>query len=204
VVNSVKIKVIRREIRLPKVLFIGNQHQLATRVSQQLGATYQTTILTDVAFDKVASYKTVLDDVNIIYSFLGPWDVDLALEALCQALDQANPPLKQFIILSTAGIDREMPDNTIYPGIDNTKEYLNQQRYAVKLVDEYEIPYTVLRPVTIVDTDPVGPLQIVDEGHPMEMGQVSVANVAQVAGKIVQNQCFINQSIGLIETERMV
>lgn len=187
---------------MPKVLFIGNQHQLATRVSQQLGSTYQTTILKDVAFDKATSYEPVLDDVNIIYSFLGPWDVDLALEALCQALDKVNPPLEQFIILSTAGIDRELPNNTAYPGIDNVKEYLNQQRYAVKLVDEYEIPYTVLRPVTIVDTAPIGSLQIIDEGHPMMMGQVSAANVAQVAGKIVQNQCFINQSIGLIETER--
>ena len=101
-------------------------------------------------------------------------------------------------MLSTAGIDNELTEEVTYPDVDNNKEYLNQQRYAVKLVDEYEIPYTILRPVEIVD-EQTGELDVIDEGISMQYGRVSADNVANTAVKVVEYQQFINQSIGLIE-----
>ena len=120
------------------------------------------------------------------------------MEAIVEALDQVNPSLQQFVMLSTAGIDNELLGTVVYPGVENNKEYLNQQRYAAKLVDEYEIPYTILRPVRIVD-DSVGKLEVIDEGENMDYGEVSADSVAKIAAQVVEYQQFVNQSVGLIE-----
>lgn len=184
---------------MEKVLIIGNFHQIGQKVKDMLSDQYDVTMLDDVDFENINMYADNLIDVSIIYTFLEPLDVDLEIGSLIQALDIINPPLKQFIMLSTAGIDNELHDKAVnYEGVDNNQEYLNQQRYAVKLVDEYEIPYTILRPVRIVD-ELYGKLEIIDEGQAMNFGKVSADSIAKIAVKVVEYQQFINQSIGLIE-----
>lgn len=185
-------------LTMKKILIIGNFHQLGQKTYDKLSSQYEVKLLDGIDFEDVSAYADNLDDVNVIYTFLGPLDVDLQIGAVIQALDRVNPPLEQFIMLSTAGIDNELTETVTYPGVDNNKEYLNQQRYAVKLVDEYEIPYTILRPVEIVDQQ-AGELDIIDEGISMQYGRVSSDNVANTAAKVVEYQQFINQSIGLIE-----
>ncbi|UQS84778.1 SDR family oxidoreductase [Apilactobacillus apisilvae] len=185
---------------MKKILILGGQKPVAKKVMSLFknNHDYELTHLDDVQFDNEGSYVDVVKDVNIIYSFLGPTDVDLAFEALFSALDEAKPPLKQFVMLSTAGIDNELVDDVTYENVDSKKEYLNEQRYAVKLVDEYEIPYTILRPVKMTD-EQHGKLSVIDEGQKMNYGKVSFDNVADVAYNVVEKQEFINQSIGLIE-----
>lgn len=183
---------------MKKVLMIGNCHHLADKTAAQLGPQYETQILDNIKFDDAKNYVDALDDVEVIYTFLGPWDVDLAMEAIVEALDQVHPSLQQFVMLSTAGIDNELLGTVVYPGVENNKEYLNQQRYAAKLVDEYEIPYTILRPVCIID-DSVGELEVIDEGENMYYGEVSADSVAKIAAQVVEYQQFVNQSVGLIE-----
>lgn len=185
-------------LTMKKVLIIGNFHQLGQKVYDKLSNQYEVNLLDGIDFEDVSAYADNLEGVNVIYTFLGPHDVDLQISAVIQALDRINPPLEQFIMLSTAGIDNELTEEVTYPDVDNIREYLNQQRYAVKLVDEYEIPYTILRPVKIID-DLSGELDIIDEGISMQYGHVSADNVANTAAKVVEYGQFINQSIGLIE-----
>lgn len=185
-------------LTMKKVLIIGNFHQLGQKVYDKLSNQYEVNLLDGIDFEDVSVYADNLEGVNVIYTFLGPHDVDLQISAVIQALDRVNPPLEQFIMLSTAGIDNELTEEVTYPDVDNNREYLNQQRYAVKLVDEYEIPYTILRPVKIID-DLSGELDIIDEGISMQYGHVSADSVANTAAKVVEYGQFINQSIGLIE-----
>ncbi len=185
-------------LTMKKVLIIGNFHQLGQKVYDKLSNQYEVNLLDGIDFEDVSAYADNLEGVNVIYTFLGPHDVDLQISAVIQALDRVNPPLEQFIMLSTAGIDNELTEEVTYPDVDNNREYLNQQRYAVKLVDEYEIPYTILRPVKIID-DLSGELDIIDEGISMQYGHVSADSVANTAAKVVEYGQFINQSIGLIE-----
>jgi uncharacterized protein YbjT (DUF2867 family) len=72
----------------------------------------------------------------------------------------------------------------VYPEITDVKEYLNQQRYAAKLVDEAEFPYTILRPVTLSDEANRAP-QIIKEGAAVPAGTVPRETVAQVAVKLM-------------------
>ncbi len=185
-------------LTMKKVLIIGNFHHLGQKVYNKLSNQYEVNLLDGIDFEDVNAYADNLEGVNVIYTFLGPLDVDLQIGAVIQALDRVNPPLEQFIMLSTAGIDNELTEEVTYQDVDNNKEYLNQQRYAVKLVDEYEIPYTILRPVKI-DDEQSGELDVIDEGISMQYGRVSADNVANTAAKVVEYQQFINQSIGLIE-----
>ncbi|WP_203639596.1 NAD(P)-binding oxidoreductase [Levilactobacillus wangkuiensis] len=143
-----------------------------------------------------ATYVAPLQDNPIIFSALSGMDVDLAFEALFDAQYHQRLKLARFVMLSTAGVDQEVTGDLAYPGIDNVKEYLNQQRYAAKLVDEAEFPYTILRPVTLTDGAGRDP-QIIKEGNPVPAGTVSHETVARVAVDLMRDGGYDYQSLAI-------
>ena len=143
-----------------------------------------------------ATYVTPLQDNPIIFSALSGMDVDLAFEALFDAQYHQRLKLARFVMLSTAGVDQEVTGDLAYPGIDNVKEYLNQQQYAAKLVDEAEFPYTILRPVTLTDGAGRDP-QIIKEGNPVPAGTVSHETVARVAVDLMRDGGYDYQSLAI-------
>ncbi|WP_407889951.1 NAD(P)-binding oxidoreductase [Levilactobacillus sp. N40-8-2] len=145
---------------------------------------------------KEATYQEVLKGQPIIFSALTGMDVDLAFEALFDAQYHQQLQLTRFVMLSTAGVDQEVTGELDYPGITDVKEYLNQQRYAAKLVDEAEFPYTILRPVTLT-TDPETTPKIIKEGAVVPAGHVSRETVATVASQIVINGGYDYQSLAI-------
>jgi len=145
---------------------------------------------------KEATYVDALQDAPIIFSALEGMDVDLDFEALFDAQYHNQLRLTRFVMLSTAGVDHEATGELVYPGITDVKEYLNQQRYAAKLVDEAEFPYTILRPVTLT-TEVAQDPQIIKEGEPVPAGTVSQATVAQVAVDLLKNGGADYQSLAV-------
>lgn len=143
-----------------------------------------------------ATYVAALQDQPVIFSALTGMDVDLAFEALFDAQYHQQLPLSRFVMLSTAGVDQEVTGELTYPDITDVKEYLNQQRYAAKLVDEAEFPYTILRPVTLTD----GPAQtpkVIKEGAAVPAGTVSRETVARVAVDLLENGGYDYQSLAI-------
>jgi len=145
---------------------------------------------------KEASYQEALKDQPIVFSALTGMDVDLAFEALFDAQYHQRLQLTRFVMLSSAGVDQEVTGELDYPGITDVKEYLNQQRYAAKLVDEAEFPYTILRPVTLT-ADPVTTPKIIKEGAAVPAGHVSRETVAAVATQIMINGGYDYQSLAI-------
>lgn len=145
---------------------------------------------------KEATYGPALQDQPVIFSALAGMDVDLAFEALFDAQYHQRLQLTRFVMLSTAGVDQEVTGTLTYPGITDVKEYLNQQRYAAKLVDEAEFPYTILRPVTLTDAAGTTP-KIIKEGSPVPAGTVSRETVVQVAVDLLQNGGADYQSLAI-------
>lgn len=199
---------------MQKYLIIG-ANAIATSVAQRLMTVADATItvlhdpdeqldpqvaqgVTDLADDLTqnAAYETVLAGQPVIFSALTGLDVDLAFEALFDVQYHQQAPLKRVVMLSTAGVDHEVQGTLTYPGITNVAEYLNQQRYAAKLVDEAEFPYTILRPVTLSD-EPVQSAAIIPEGQPVPAGTVSRETVAQVAGDVILNGRYDYQSLAI-------
>ncbi|WP_061776184.1 NAD(P)-binding oxidoreductase [Levilactobacillus senmaizukei] len=145
---------------------------------------------------KEAAYNKGLQDNPVVVSTLVGMDVDLVFEALFDAQYHQRLTLQRFVMLSTAGVDQEVSGQLDYPDISDVKEYLNQQRYAAKLVDEAEFPYTILRPVTLND-DAVGQAKIIREGETVPAGFVSRETVAQIAVKIAQTGGYDYQSLAI-------
>lgn len=145
---------------------------------------------------QAATYGPALQDTPRIFSALTGTDVDWAFEELFDAQYHQQLPLARFVMLSTAGVDQEVTGTLVYPDIPDVKEYLNQQRYAAKLVDEAEFPYTILRPVTLVD-EPATVPTIIDEGQPVPAGHVSRETVAGVAADLLINGGHDYQSLAI-------
>lgn len=143
-----------------------------------------------------ATYQAALQDQPVIFSALTGMDVDLAFEALFDAQYHQRLVLTRFVMLSTAGVDHEVAGDLDYPEITDVKEYLNQQRYAAKLVDEAEFPYTILRPVTLADAPATTP-RIIAEGAVVPAGRVPRETVATVAAQILVNGGYDYQSLAI-------
>ncbi|AYM03997.1 NAD(P)-binding oxidoreductase [Levilactobacillus yiduensis] len=155
----------------------------------------QVTVLTG-DLTQEATYGPALQDQPIIFSALSGMDVDLAFEALFDAQYHQRLTLTRFVMLSTAGVDQEVTGDLHYSGITDVKEYLNQQRYAAKLVDEAEFPYTILRPVTLNDDAKRDP-RIIKEGAAVPAGTVPRETVAQVAVQLMTDGGADYQSLAI-------
>ncbi|WP_024748010.1 NAD(P)-binding oxidoreductase [Levilactobacillus namurensis] len=159
--------------------------ELAAQVTEMTGDLHQ-----------ADTYIPALQDTPIVFSALTGPDVDWAFEELFDAQYHQRLPLTRFVMLSTAGVDDEVTGQLTYPGISDVKEYLNQQRYAAKQVDEAEFPYTILRPVTLTET-PATPAKIIAEGQPVPAGTVSRETVVQVATDLLINGGHDYQSLAI-------
>ncbi|GAW99991.1 NAD(P)H-binding protein [Secundilactobacillus mixtipabuli] len=145
---------------------------------------------------KAATYMEAVKGVDVIYSDFVGMDVDWKLEAVFTALRKQQQTVRT-VMRSVAGIDQEVDGPLTYAGITDVKEFLKQQRYGIKIVDEAEMPYTVLRP--IID-DEIGStqVQLINEGQPVPVKPVSAAAFAQVVVDEIQNGTHVNQSIAVV------
>ncbi|GAX01665.1 NAD(P)H-binding protein [Secundilactobacillus silagei] len=188
---------------MTRCLILGIDQPVAQLVAQQL------TGLDVVGFSEVdktadfygdarkaATYMKAVKGVDVIYSDFIGMDVDWKLEAVFAALRQQQQSVRT-VMRSVAGIDKEVTGPLTYPGITDVAEFLKQQRYGIKIVDEAEMPYTVLRP--IIDAQKgVTPVQLINEGQPVPVKSVSDAAFAQVVVDEIQNGTHINQSIAVV------
>ena len=185
---------------MENVLILGNAGSLGELIQRKLSLNsgYRT-FLFNGSKDQRRSYLNFLSDTNVIVSLLGPMDVDLAFEALFAAIHRIQPPLKQFIMLSSAGINHEVKGSLNHPGINNLKEYIDEQQYAIKIVDEEELPYTILRPVNLTNRKFSHRPMIINEGHPVPAGVVSYQTLADLVDQIIDNQSYLNRSIAVVD-----
>ncbi|WP_203651945.1 NAD(P)H-binding protein [Secundilactobacillus yichangensis] len=188
---------------MTKCLILGVDQPVAQLVAKQL------TEMTVIGFSemdktadfhgdarKAATYLDVISGVDVIYSDFTGMDVDWKLEAVFTALRQKQQQVRT-VMRSVAGIDEEVTDTLTYPGVADVDEFLKQQRYGIKIVDETEMPYTVLRPI-IDDQNGEGEVQLINEGQPVPDKPVTEAAFARVVADELQNGTHINQSIAVV------
>ena len=123
---------------------------------------------------------------------------DLGVEKLVAAVD-ANPVAPQKIVmLSPAGTadDADLDQLISWYGA-NASTLLGDALYAVKMVDELELPYTVIRTLPVVRQG--GGQKLSPEGEPMQGQATNQAVLAHLFGTALQTAQYQNQSIGLGE-----
>lgn len=187
---------------MQRVLILGSDQPVAQLVAQRLtGAEVigfsETAGQAQFSGDarKAATFMAAVQDIDVIYSDFIGLDVDWKLEAVFEALRQQHQQVRT-VMRSVAGIDHELTGEWVYPGIEDPETFLKQQQYAIKIVDEAEMPYTVLRP--LIKTTGASTCQLINEGQPVPVKPVTPAVYAQVAADEILNGTHVNQSIAIV------
>lgn len=181
------------------ILLIGN-NPAEKLVAKRLQDQFKLIEITSGDLTEEKAYADLPKDLTKMVSFVGPMDADLAMESFFAAVRQQSIKLDQVVMISTAGIDNEVVGQLDYPGIADVTEYLREQRYAIKIIDEEEIPYTIFRPVNVIN-EKLGTPFVINEGEKVPAGNVSHETIADFVVQAIQTSKYQNQSIALLETK---
>ncbi|WP_395319672.1 NAD(P)-binding oxidoreductase [Fructilactobacillus frigidiflavus] len=184
---------------MKSIVLIGN-NKIEKLVAQRLQGQFELTEITEGDLTKAATYQHLPTNLAMMISLAGPMDVDLVMDAFFSAARQQQLKLERVVMLSTAGIDNEVTGKLKYPGVKDVTEYLREQRYAIKMIDEEEIPYTIFRPVNVINEKTGNPV-VINEGEKVPVGNVSRETIANFIVQAIQANQYQNQSIALIETK---
>lgn len=121
--------------------------------------------------------------------------VDELVMGLVQLVDAGKAPAK-IVMLAAAGIcdDVDQAGLTQLYG-DDYDNLVFAHQYAVKMVDELEIPYTIIRVPQIVDQP--GKATLTAENQPLASLQVSQDRLVATLASTMTTDRLVNQSVGL-------
>ncbi|HJE27545.1 MULTISPECIES: NAD(P)H-binding protein [Limosilactobacillus] len=146
------------------------------------------------------------------------FDVDLEVGDVLCWLPQANDPVDDAVQQLAALVDRSLfpPRKIVMLSIAGTADDANEDQlkhwygrhamqavwthqYAIKMIDELELPYVVVRALPLGDGMPN--VKIVDEGQPLAGESVNEEQLAQVLQTALTTSKFDNQSIGVMPSK---
>lgn len=91
-------------------------------------------------------------------------------------------------------------DNEIDPTwieVQDVKELMLEVKYVAKLVDETELPYTIIRPVEVKSEVQNQGAEITPEGQPIPTAVVSERAVIKLVKQVILTEEYQNQSVGI-------
>lgn len=149
------------------------------------------------------SDKTQFEVVNKIEN--GNYDVlyidmihigmDEEFEQLVDRIEDEKIKIRKIVFLATAGMDKEISPEWLGDG-RQVKELILEVQYVAKLVDETEIPYTILRPVEVQNE--VQEVEIIAEGEKIVNVKVSQKGLEDLIKQAILTNNYLNQSIGIV------
>ena len=122
--------------------------------------------------------------------------VDLAVSDLVTMLDENGVQPAKIIMKSVAGTADDAETNQISEWYgEGGSTMVMDHLYAIKMIDELEFPYTIVR--TLPLTTHKVHRQLMMEGKPFSGQTSNIEQVADVIAKATQLEWFKNQSIGI-------
>ena len=117
--------------------------------------------------------------------------VDDEVQELAELIDHSLFLPSKIVMLSIAGTADDATNQQLqeWYGQQATQAVLAHQ-YAVKMIDEFELPYTIIRALPTS-------LKVVREGEALEGKEIGLKQVAQIIEQAVTTDDFRNQSIGI-------
>src|SRR5699024_6476458 len=117
--------------------------------------------------------------------------VDDEVQELAELIDHSLFLPSKIVMLSIAETADDATNQQLqeWYGQQENQNILAQQ-YAVKMIDEFEFPYTIIRalPITNEETS----LKVVSEGNPLEGKEIGLGQVAQIIEQAVTTDDFRN------------
>lgn len=121
--------------------------------------------------------------------------VDELVMGLVRLVDAGQAPAR-IVMLAAAGICDDVEPAGLHQLYgDDYSSLLFAHQYAVKMVDELEIPYTVLRVPHI--GGPQRPVAVTAENQPLASLTVSQASVVHALQTALATEKYVNQSVGI-------
>lgn len=122
--------------------------------------------------------------------------VDELVNGLVHYVDQTDQTPAKIIVLTAAGICEDLTDGQaqhLYGS--NFQNVLYAHQYAVKMIDELELPYTAVRAPQIVGDDVN--VKVTAEGKPLGGLRVGQDQLASFLATVMTTDRYLNQSIGI-------
>lgn len=174
------------------ILAIGTERVISKKVLEELNQKpdFSVIISTPKQVKNIAAINYDVMYVDMLH--LG---MDEEFEGIIDQIEAGEIKANKIIFLATAGMDKEINPNWIE--VQDLKELLLEVKYVAKLVDETELPYTILRPVEVSDEVQNVALNIIPEGEKISVDRVSEAKLRTVIIDAITTNNYINQSIGI-------
>lgn len=122
--------------------------------------------------------------------------VDDQAQVLATMLDHALFIPRKIVMLSMAGTADELTNEQLRQWYGpNAQELLWSYQYAIKMIDELELPYTIIRTPPLVATST--PAVLTDEGQPLVGQGVSASELAKVLERVLMTDQYNGKSLGV-------
>lgn len=126
--------------------------------------------------------------------------VDDEVQMLATVLDQSVFLPRKIVMLSMAGTADEVDGDQLRKWYGSrAQEELWAHQYAIKMIDEFELPYTILRTPPLVAHS--APAVLTDEGQPLVGTGVSAAELAGVIERVLLTDQYNGKSLGITASE---
>lgn len=126
--------------------------------------------------------------------------VDDEVQELADLVDQSTFLPAKIVMLSIPGTadDASLDQVEKWYG-KNAQSMIMMHQYAVKMIDEFEIPYTIVRvpPLTSDSTNAT----VIGEGQLMNGKQLGMDQLVSVLQTVLETNRYLNQSIGIINSK---
>ena len=126
--------------------------------------------------------------------------VDDEVQELAELIDHSLFLPSKIVMLSIAGTADDATNQQLqeWYGQQATQAVLAHQ-YAVKMIDEFEIPYTIVRipPLMLTNTS----VSVIGEGQPMTGNKLGINQLVSIFQTVLETNRYLNQSIGIVNSE---
>lgn len=126
--------------------------------------------------------------------------VDDEVQELADLIDQSTFLPIKIIMLSIPGTadDASLEQVEKWYGKD-ARSMIMAHQYAIKMIDEFEIPYTIVRipPLTLMNKS----VSVVGEGQPMTGDKLGINQLVSIFQTVLETNRYLNQSIGIVNSE---
>ncbi len=113
------------------------------------------------------------------------------------SLGMQKHEVKRIVYVASAGIYGELPGISGKMIMKTLKNPLSDHRHAVDTIVNYNLDYTIVRPMGLTNNDPIGSYREATEGIPEKGRSIARADVANFIMKVLEDSQYIHQSVGI-------
>jgi hypothetical protein len=175
-----------------KILAIGTERVVSKKILEKLN---QKPDFSVIISESTQAEKIVDGSYDVMYVDLLHIGMDEEFEVIVDQIENGTIKVNKIVFLATAGMDNEIDPQWLE--VQDLKELLLEVKYVAKLVDETELPYTILRPVEVQNEVQEDGFDIIAEGQQITDAKISEDALGQAVLEAIVTNNYINQSIGI-------